>query len=873
MTSLATLAEHRDDLLKAELAALLHNLGKLSSEFVEKHTMPAASTDFHYQYITGVLAEWWTMHEASLDPVVRHRVRDVCTQASHSDTYDFLNDAVHGHNVRAWFQERCIKLPSPLDDKAYAFGEFSEFHKGWKPDDSNSRLLEIYRDANGNGFVPQAIRLIHTAHDAASGGEKQDAGNQQKQTRFSTPEVVYVTSAYGREAQIELSDLDTQRESLIASVLNSAIPYREQYDNAEQSLRVGLGDTQRPINDVSLWDLSAATAALFKAAAAAAVLTGSIPSVAVARWRLLAISFDGLGFWGQAHHIPDLLARREAVRKGLDAVRALLEVTYPLGNEIYRDEYGSVFVVPDCAELCSLPAEHGQSLEHHLLAAFNSSDATGVAGELQPQLHLSEPYVGKQIKLAQVLQQRSRTNHADLKHIEQAWGDPRTPANAPICTVCGVRPVGYPPHWATSKKAAERNLCCVCLARRGRRAEGWVAKITDTTSGNALQHTIWTDEVADQHGRLALIVGRFELDGWLDGTLIATLQKSASFARIQRCWRTTRTFWDEVEQTTIPQTLADKQEVRWTIKPDNAATLALGHYHAYELDVQGRHLSVCWDPDRKLFWTTDNLAYIGKLLPEQAGSEDPLQRIRKAVAGQNLNIYEPGGYGQARALKLVAENCTIAEAQSYTPYIPLVTEPAIFLALVPASHALAVATAIKAKYDSEMGRVKDRLPLHLGIIFAPRRTPMRALLDAGRTMLKFPFAWEEWHVDVATKDPAQPYHHVTLTRNGQSLTWHYPAKMGDGTTSDQWYPYLLTTDPQQPQQALAATDYRHVEELCEGDTVYIRPSRFDFEFLDTTGRRFALHDNQAGRRSDSRTRPICWMTSAALRIGGLPCGC
>ncbi|PLS67404.1 MAG: hypothetical protein CV045_13800, partial [Cyanobacteria bacterium M5B4] len=358
----------RDDLLKAELAALLHNLGKLSSKFV------AASTDFHYQYITGILAEWWTMHKASLDPSTIERFEDVCTEASKAATYDFLDYLVNAQNVRAWFQERCIKLPSPLDDKAYAFGEFSEFHKGWKPDDPNSRLLEIYRDASGNGFVPQAIRLIHIAHDAASGGEKQYVGGIMPQTRSGSPEAVYGTSAYGREAQIELPVLDTKRKSLIECVLNSAKCYRGQYSDAEQALRTGLGDTRRPINDVSLWDLSAATAALFKAAAAAAVLTGSIPSVANARWRLLAISFDGLGFWGQAHHIPDLLARREAVRKGLDAVRALLEVTYPLGNEIYRDEYGSVFVVPDCANLLKLPAEDSQSLEDHIRVAFNISD-------------------------------------------------------------------------------------------------------------------------------------------------------------------------------------------------------------------------------------------------------------------------------------------------------------------------------------------------------------------------------------------------------------------------------------------------------------------------------------------------------------------
>ncbi len=953
MTDLTTLAKHRDDLLKAELAALLHNLGKLSSNFLNSQangssskfnfksvTKPDRTVTFTYSSISskkgvpllntllndstlwGDAAEvarqllentprsWRSGSPPTNPKTIIERLKEAIPTGSDPQQAEEIITRCYGPLALAkWFHDLDDPTWKLLDGSSdTSAGTHEQFLLDTKVcigneehtlgaiislmwDDFHERSNDLRRETL-EGWIGSSTHLqryLITVHGHVSGSEKEKVSSQGHSRQSMPPwRATVFGERHSQQDQIDSADLDTSRNALLtafkefhdktqaATSAEDKVSIRKKYlPQIQDFLLKGLGDTQRPINDITLWDYVREIAALYKSALAQRVLQDSWLATDRIRWRLLAISYHGLDFWGQAHHIPDLLARREAVQQGLDAVRDLLEVTYPLGNEIYRDEHGSVFVVPDYNELLKLSDEHGQSLEQRICTAFNISDTTGVAGELQPQLYLSESYTGKHIKLAEVLKQRSRTNHVNLEQIEQAWSatmkhvnapictvcgvrcqPPCTCAdgtivNAPICTVCGVRPVGYAPPtinlppWASSAKAKERNLCRVCLARRGRRAEHWVAN-----KNNAFERTIWTDEVADQHGRLALIVGRFELDGWLDGTLIATLQKSASFARIQRCWQTTRTFWDEVEQTTIPQTVQATQP-RWQIRPANAETLDLGGYHAYELDLQGRRLSVCWDPKQKVFWTTDNLAYIGKLLSEPADNrdKDPLQRLREAITGKDLAIYEPGGYGQARALKSAAKHCKIAgEPRLYAPYIPLVTEPAIFLALVPASHALAVAKAIKEKYDGEMGRVKDRLPLYLGITFAPRRTPMRALLDAGRTMREFPFAWEEWCVKEKVSAENQP-HRVELTRNGQCLTWHYPATMGDGTTADRWYPYLLTKKPA-PREELT---FKHVKDL--NDTVYIRPSRFDFTFLDTTGRRFALHYNQDGRRSDNHTRP------------------
>jgi hypothetical protein len=154
------------------------------------------------------------------------------------------------------------------------------------------------------------------------------------------------------------------------------------------------------------------------------------------------------------------------------------------------------------------------------------------------------------------------------------------------------------------------------------------------------------------------------------------------------------------------------------------------------------------------------------------------------------------------------------------------------MALVPADSALEVTKAIKNKYSTEMGRVHDRLPLHLGLVFAPRHTPLSAVLEAGRAMLNMPTTWEEWQI-------ATIGHKATFSRNGRTFEWEYPAQMGDEQTQDIWYPHLLVVDPTvKPDLSLKAGSFRPVDNLT--DTVYIRPSRFDFVFLDTTARCFEI---------------------------------
>ena len=96
----------------------------------------------------------------------------------------------------------------------------------------------------------------------------------------------------------------------------------------------------------------------------------------------------------------------------------------------------------------------------------------------------------------------------------------------------------------------------------------------------------------------------------------------------------------------------------------------------------------------------------------------------------------------------------------------------------------------------------------------------------------------------------------------REIVWYIPAVMGDGTTPDNWYPYVFwiqdkggNTEPakatvarsryfQSPNPWNKETSSKlgwlvHAGELKKGDLVFFTPATLDFQWLDSAGRRAA----------------------------------
>lgn len=786
-----------------------------------------------------------------------------------------------------------------------------------------------------SGFSMDLPSLLLLAHGEVSGQEKKgmDIGGSYvdiKDYRSPDPTLntIKLATVFGYESPIFWYDWQEKRKDIVDWVLaywNTPTHLLKELKKQFVPFAASLGDTRRPINEISLWDYSASTAALFKTAIAEYFLTSEMPTPANMRWRLASVRMDAFEFLFQSAMLSDLLARQSMLKSVQRIIQHALEVEVPVGSTAYTDEDGLVFVLPKFQGLDE------KLIENKLTALLEKALDTptdldtldevrelyGVA-DIRPRIQLYPPQRGKLLNLQQPLTKKEPIIAPNPKQVSDWWNN----TDKERCTVCGLRPFGYLepglPGFVNEEKAKKRKVCGICLARRGRKAQEWMKR----KSGE----TIWIDEIADAKARVALIIGRFDLSFWLDGTLVRTLAvgtddngvwiaKAPTFSRVKRIWETTEQFWrmvcptDEYQLNTTNQTVDEKDEVnannnsklansvvgkaigqnrsrleiRGTLQTKRDSRTP-GDYHACDLVLSDDvRISVVWDPDSCRFTTADNLEYIEEQLGRSVESE------LKELAGKRdpLIIEEPTGYDSKKdiwgTISLDSESVSSLDIK-YTPAIPILAEPRTFMALVPADKALDVIQAIKAKYESEMGKVRNRLPLSLGVVYAHRRTPLRAILDAGRRMLDQYAKSEGWKVlnDVSKlinngdmlpnkykndlSGQLREWYEILLAKDGRQFKWCVPAVMGDGTTPDLWYPYVFLDALSEPsdrdlrfQAPNPWTDSDgwlvHAGKLKKDDVVYFTPATLDFQWLDSAGRRFEISYDEGGRRRGLSRRP------------------
>lgn len=893
--NLQVLAQNRNALLLAEVAAWLHMFGK-----------------FHEGFLRG-----------------EHNL-DIQIPPDLVQSYSLLGNLLQQDwTSQVW---KCLGIP---ELGAEGLSIFS--------------LIEKHRTIN----APTGLqRLMQDAHGRGSGTEKGAL------ERFfpEQEETVFLSTSLGYEPSqpIDLEMLKCKRQKLyqfleekiqvLSNSYNSVNwrDFRGEFIDMMKVFCLSVADTRRPINDVTVFDQTAASVAFFKAALAQNLLLGwyEPKQKDVSQkyhWRILRVGLNGLEFLGKAARVSDLLARKELFKNVLDEVRQLLEVEYPLGMEVYRDENGSLFIVPDAANLLDAQAD-GWPLRNRLQEI--AKDKLNL--EASFTLELSER-TRNMLLFGRLVAQETPSPAPSpewLQDLEQDWKD----QDKELCTVCGLHPQG------PGSKALSRNVCNACEQRRKDRSKTWLQNL-DTT--------IWIDEIADNNGKLALIVGRFGVETWLTGEALSTvvsfepsrhkvkgtkkkqtfefefdysnflqdikrlldskgridtstlldkllpedyqrvgdtfietydfyvgdsdlsrpnrethlfalalMRQQPSPARLRRVWETTRAFWQAVLPT---DGAADRQQslvgqnVRWpemrlVIVPQNGVPRGVVPHHTYDLIVNNVAVSVVWDGQR--FLTADNLDYLAK--PEQLGQ--PLTQC--LIQGKAYAIEEPAGYGaKNKRLGEITIGEVKEERTSYLPAIPILAEPRTFMALVPADRALQIVQAIKCKYESEMGKVRNRLPLTLGVIYFGRRTPLAAALEAGRRMLRRQSRPGTWTIESVENLDCLPDGWprcvaLTLSDGTRSIRLKISTVMGDKETKDVWYPYwrLEGGDTQGRQRWFKGADdgtWVHVCDLRPGDRVQFMPSTFDYEYLDTTARRFEIFYGEDGQRrgEDKPQRP------------------
>jgi hypothetical protein len=171
-----------------------------------------------------------------------------------------------------------------------------------------------------------------------------------------------------------------------------------------------------------------------------------------------------------------------------------------------------------------------------------------------------------------------------------------------------------------------------------------------------------------------------------------------------------------------------------------------------------------------------------------------------------------------------------------------------------------MAGIVEQVYSARMARVRNRLGLHLAVIFADSAQPLRALLDAARRAqtvprrtdrLRVSSAVHEFRVDPLIGGSVPRRTQVEFERNPG---WSVPTAY-DFTTEVE----MKNPKPNWGQRGITPDDYfsyfetdaglRHATELEAGQHVQVERSTFDFEFLDSASRRFEIsYEDHSGNR-------------------------
>lgn len=890
--SLQVLAENRDALLLAEVAAWLHMLAK-----------------FHEDFLAGI---------HGIDIKVPKDIKN-----HYGNLYDILSKS-------DWTGSVWGKLPHQNELRARGLSIRDLIVRHRSPNPRHEGFVKLMQDAHGRGSGIEKGRLLRLAPTHDNKRPTYASTTFGYEIRINDATVQYDRNMLYDFLQTKLADLCDHLSKLLKKTQLQTqywLEFREQFLTTLRSYYLSsVAETRRPANDVTLFDQTVASVAFFKAALAQNLLIGWKEPLVKAvedkyRWRLLRIGLDGMEFWQNSMRIGDLLSRKKLVMQALDKTQTLLEVTYPLGLEVYRDEYGSVFIVPDLDHLQS-NTDGAQSIEQHI----QSIAQQGFLGEATFTTSLSRS-TRDTLSFGQLVASKLPQPVPQFVWLKQQWPY----RQEDICPVCGQRSQG------PSKKSLARKVCDICEQRRINRSEEWIKNPSTT---------IWIDEVADKEGQLVLLVGQLGIANWLSGSsfnsivafdpksrklndniqfdmltllqniqmnlmpgqnlpddllhhlisgdqlewdsildfynllvadtdlgmvssvsqserlALALIRQYPAFARITRAWRTTKDFWDKVAKAfdTTVYKVSPRLRIRGLL--NQSKTLKS---HTYELKMSEVGLSIVCINDGE-FLTVDNLQRTAILLnaPDElcnsyASSASYVQTYLYQNQNRDFEIEgiadddSPGGILGRLRIESVDFDQT-----AYVPAISILSEPRTFMALVPADKALQVAKAIKKKYEEEMGKVRNRLPLSVGVVFAGARTPLPAILDAGRRMLKQPTEATHWQVKGV--DVRLYPEKVLLTLEpgeggGPLLTLDIPTIMGDEVTEDVWYPYWRleeeaanASERKRKFKGIDGKYWTHVSDLQVGDVVSFMPSRFDFEFLDTAARRFEISYDNGKRR-------------------------
>lgn len=423
------------------------------------------------------------------------------------------------NNLSCWESAlKNSKIDIRLEVNSKSFELWDNFLKDWRG----------WRKKNDLDFL---LQILYGISESLNSGI--DKGSPKEDVKVKPEEKRWLANAFGsykediiylRESENIINGRIQNINNKVQSLLGNSHIFFENLEELRKELKELLSgllsDDRFPINDVSLWDQAYMTTSMFKALLSDYILINqdftNIPDRQEVRWRILGIQYNKLGLAEKGFKLASIEWYRQQTKEIDDSIKKLLEVEYPIGNEVYRDDTGIYFIVGENLgknkdNNLAVLVDDLKPLEEEIINIFNEK----LEGEVCPVIILTKASRGL-MNLGDLLEKAKenflyvKTDNKITQTLMQNVNNTSTAIG--ICPLCKVRLI----YEYDKQKNNSPTICKTCDERiHHYQVKKWLEEIS--------KETIWTSEIKDKNDRIALVSLRLELKDWLNGNMLNSL--------------------------------------------------------------------------------------------------------------------------------------------------------------------------------------------------------------------------------------------------------------------------------------------------------------------------------------------------------------
>jgi CRISPR-associated Csx11 family protein len=340
---------------------------------------------------------------------------------------------------------------------------------------------------------------------------------------------------------------------------------------------------------------------------------------------------------------------------------------------------------------------------------------------------------------------------------------------------------------------------------------------------------------------------------------VGLFTKPPSPSRLLRIWNETQAFFNLLFNTT--QAFAKDRIgghcVRLKIKPrlDEEGREFLereeNKYQTYDLEkiefdsrIKLPKTDLWWDG--KYFHTTTRIENYtdGDTLKEKQGViEENIENLKRGELPIILRVKKSiKGKKEEVKVKIGIEDI---QKEEYLPIRKILVSPTTYQVLVPSDLAFDLVREHVEKYESEFGKVRGRLSLNFGCLFFKRKTPISAVLDGAGRLVESMRNKSSDVISLGVKRDGEKLEITSKSVGVYHPVWKINSRLGNGK-EDLYYPNFFVKDEELKEKScfeVSVDDNKGTIinfSKLEDDEIFIYPSLFDYQFLESSVDRFRL---------------------------------